>query len=186
MKTIQMEIDGKKIEAAEGTTVLEAARANGIHIPTLCYDERLKPYGSCRVCMVEIGTGDKAWPVASCVYPVKEGLVVRTDTEKIRRIRRMIAELLWPSAPALAKEYGIERSRFVPEQTECFLCGLCMRYCSEIKGKNVLYFKGRGIDRKVAIIPGQEDECVYCRECFNLCRGGLIVNQCDDAYKTRL
>ena len=90
-----MEIDGRTVEAEEGTTVLQAARSIGIKIPTLCHDDRLEAYGGCRMCMVEIETkwGRKRL-VASCVYPVEEGLKVQTNTEKVKRIRRMIIELL--------------------------------------------------------------------------------------------
>ena len=180
MKTIQMEINGKKVQANEGATILEAARENGIHIPALCHNDKLKPFGACRLCMVEITKGKRTKLVASCSYPVEENLLVKTDTEKIMKIRRMIIELLWPSLSALAKEYGITKSRFSPERTDCNLCGLCVRYCSEVKKLNAVYFKGRGIERKVSIVPDLMNECVYCRECFDLCTGGWIVDQCDN------
>ncbi|HEO71494.1 MAG TPA: 2Fe-2S iron-sulfur cluster binding domain-containing protein [Candidatus Hydrogenedentes bacterium] len=179
---MQLEMNGKQVEAQEGMTLLNVARANGITIPTLCYNERLKPEGSCRMCMVEVDDGRRKRLVASCVYPAKEGIKVQTDTERVQKIRRMIVELLWPSVPGLAEAYGITESRFVPKQTECCLCGLCARYCSEINNRQVAYFKGRGIERELAIAPGQEGECVYCRDCFDLCPGGLIVNLCDTAY----
>jgi len=182
MKTIQLGIDGKKVRAKEGATILEVARENGIYIPTLCHHNELEPSGVCRLCMVEISKDKRTKLVASCVYPVEENLVVKTDSEKIRKIRRMIIELLWPSVPALAKEFGVEKSRFVPEHTECCLCGLCVRYCAEVKKLNAVYFKGRGINRELAVIPELADECIYCAGCFDLCPGGLIVNQCDNVY----
>lgn len=182
MKTIELVIDGKKVQAEEGATILEVARENGIYIPTLCHDDQLQPAGTCRLCMVEISNNGRKRLVASCVYEVEENLVVKTDSEKIRKIRRMIVELLWPTVPALAKEFGVDKSRFVPEHTECCLCGLCVRYCAEVKKLNAVYFKGRGIDREIAFVPELADECVYCRECFNLCVGGLIVNQCGSVY----
>ena len=64
---------------------------------------------------------------------------------------------------------------------ECSLCGLCVRYCAEVKDANVAYFKGRGIDREVAVVSDQASECLYCGKCFGLCTGGWIVNQCDNA-----
>lgn len=184
MKTIEIEIDGKLVAAEEGETILEAATRNRVTIPTLCYSKELTSYGACRLCMVEISRkGKKATKlVASCVYPVEENLVVKTNTEKIKKIRRMIIELLWPSLPALAKEYGVTESRFSPQDTDCNLCGLCVRYCSEVKKLNTVYFKGRGIDREVALVPDMMKECVYCRECFDSCTGGRIVDQCDKAY----
>lgn len=183
MKTVQFEIDGKKVSAEEGSTILEVARKNGIYIPTLCYDEKVTPAGVCRLCLVEISKNGRKKLVASCVYNVEEGLVVKTSTDKIKRIRKLIVELLSPSVPALAKELGVEKSRFISEHTECVLCGLCVRYCAEVKKANVVYFKGRGIDRELATVPELAGECIYCRECFDLCKGGLIVNQCDRVYQ---
>lgn len=172
---IQLQIDGKQVQAREGETILKIARANGIDIPTLCYADDLEPYGACRLCMVEISKEKHTRLVASCIYPVEENLIVRTDTEKIRKIRKTILELLWPSVQGLAKKYGVTKSRFTPEQTECCLCGLCVRYCKEIKKLNAAFFKGRGINREIAILPELANECNYCRECFNLCPAGWIV-----------
>ena len=177
MKTIQLEIDGKKVHAKEGATILEVARENSIYIPALCNHPDLKPSGVCRLCMVEISKNRRTKLVASCVYPVEENLVVKTDSEKIRKIRKMIVELLWPTVPALAKEFGVEKSRFVPEHTECCLCGLCVQYCAEVRKLNAVYFKGRGINREVAILPELVDDCSYCTKCYGLCPGGWIVTQ---------
>lgn len=177
MKTIQLEIDGEKLCAKEGSTILEVARENGIYIPTLCQNDELKPSGVCRLCMVEITKNKKTKLVASCVYPVEEDLVVKTNSQKINKIRRMIVELLWPTVPALAKEFGVEKSRFVPEHTECCLCGLCVQYCAEIVKSNAAYFKGRGIKREVAVLPELADNCDYCTRCYGLCPGGWIVIQ---------
>ena len=99
MSEILLQIDGREVEAREGMTVLEAAQQVGIDIPTLCHHEKLEPYGGCRLCTVEVEV--RGWPrlVAACVYPVEEGLVVRTRSEKIDRIRKMILELLLAHAP---------------------------------------------------------------------------------------
>ena len=182
MKTIQLKIDGREVQAKEGATILEAATKNGIKIPSLCHHDNLRPYGACRLCMVEISKGGRTRLVASCIYQVEEDLVVKTNSEKVRKIRRMIIELLWPALPTLAREYGLTESRFTHEQTDCSLCGLCVRYCAEVKKLNAVYFKGRGIDREIAIVPGLENECIYCRECFDLCSEGLIVNLCDRVF----
>lgn len=184
MKTIELEIDGKSVLAEEGMTILEAVKKNGIRIPHLCYSDELKPFGACRLCMVEISQKDRKRTklVASCAYTVEENLIVQTNTEKIKKIRRMIIELLWPSLSDLAREYGITGSRFAPKQTDCNLCGLCARYCEEVKNKHAVYFKGRGIDREISLVPDMMNECVYCRGCFDLCTGGRIVEQCDDYY----
>jgi bidirectional [NiFe] hydrogenase diaphorase subunit len=75
MKRIQLEIDGKKVQAKEGATILEVAHENGIYIPTLCHNDELKPSGVCRLCMVEISKNKRTKLVASCVYPVERNLV---------------------------------------------------------------------------------------------------------------
>ena len=182
MKKIQLSIDGKRVRADAGKTILEVSRENGIYIPTLCHHDQLQPAGTCRLCLVEISNKNRKRLVASCVYEVEENLVVKTDSKKIRKIRRMIVELLFPSVPALAKEFGVEKSRFIPEHTDCCLCGLCVRHCAEVKKLHAVYFNGRGIERELAVVPELADECIYCRECFNLCVGGLIINQCDRVY----
>jgi len=179
MGTVTLEIEGKTVQAEKGTTVLEAARSAGIHIPTLCHDDRLEEYGGCRMCMVEIETkrGRKRL-VASCVYPVEEGLRVQTATEKVKKIRRMIIELLWPSWQPYAEEYGVTSSRFKTGMTDCSLCGLCVRYCADVKKANNVYFKGRGVERQPALVDGAELECRACGECFTLCGSGWIASRC--------
>ena len=179
MENVKLEIDGKTVEAPQGATVLEAAKSAGIKIPTLCYDQRLEAYGGCRMCMVEIETkrGRKRL-VASCVYPVEEGLQVQTNTERVRRIRRMLIELLWPAWQLYADEYGVKASRFQTGMTDCSLCGLCVRYCSEVKKANKIYFKGRGVDRHPELVEGSELMCRACGECFSLCGSGWIASRC--------
>ena len=183
MKTVSLKIDGKKVEAPEGATILEAAKSAGIRIPHLCYHEDLKPYGACRLCIVEIGENDPKKLVASCAYPVKDGLVVETKSDKVKRIRRMLIELLWPVAQELGEEYGVTQSRFPKENTDCSLCGICVRYCSEVKKTNAVYFRGRGIDREIALVPEVGRECFYCHECFGFCRGGKILQEMDRLYQ---
>lgn len=183
MKMVQLQIDGIELQVEEGTTILEAAKAGGIYIPTLCHSSQLKPYGACRLCMVEVTKNERTRLVASCVYEVEDGLVVRTDTDQVMEIRRMIIELLWPSLSNLAEEYGVTETRFLPEQTECNLCGLCVRYCSEIKKLDAVFFKGRGIDRELEIVPELARECAFCHECHELCTGGWIVTHSDQIFK---
>jgi len=94
MSEIKFEIDGIKVKAKEGDTLLDAAQDAGIFIPTLCHHEKLEPFGGCRLCIVEVEV--KGWTklVVSCVYPVEEGIIVRTRSEKVDRIRKTIIELL--------------------------------------------------------------------------------------------
>ena len=187
---ISLKIDGKEIKAEEGTTILQAAKANGIEIPTLCYDERLKPYGACRLCTVEIAKGGRRRLVTSCVYPAEEGLEVETSNERIRKIRKPILELLLPLLPpptgdsvggpieVLAEEYGARRDRFRGDPTNCILCGSCVRYCAEIKKANAICFIGRGTERQVAFVPEIAlDQCMACGgECYLLCPTGKMAS----------
>ena len=178
MEQVTMEIDGKSVQAAQGSTLLQAAKAAGIKIPTLCHNDGLEPYGACRMCMVEIQKRGKSRMVASCLYPAEEGLTVQTNSEKVRKVRKMIIELLWPAFQQYGKEYGVTGSRFHTGMTDCSLCGLCVRYCSEVKKANNLYFKGRGIDRKPALVEDAPLSCTGCRECYNLCTSGWVVTRC--------
>ena len=176
MSEILVQIDGKEIHAKEGMTVLEAARSAGIAIPTLCHHEKLEPFGGCRLCIVEVQVGDWTKRVVSCVYTVEENLIVRTRSEKIDKIRKMILELQLchaPDSPELLKyagEYGADRSRFEKEASFCIHCGLCVRYCAEVKKKNAVGFVDRGIRKEICFVPEiAAKECWECKECFPLC-----------------
>jgi len=176
MSEILLQIDGREIEAKEGMTILEAARSAGIFIPTLCHHEKLEPYGACRICVVEADAGGRTSLVAACVYPVGKNLVVRTRSEKVDKTRKMILELLLahaPDAPALqelVQQYGADKDRFEKESSFCVLCGLCVRYCTEVKKKNAIGFFDRGARREINFIPEiASKECWNCKECFPLC-----------------
>ena len=90
MSEILLQIDGKAVKATEGMTVLQAAQRAGIFIPTLCHHEKLEPYGVCRICMVEVEVRGRKNYVVSCLYPVARDLVVRTRSEKVDKVRRVI------------------------------------------------------------------------------------------------
>jgi NADH dehydrogenase/NADH:ubiquinone oxidoreductase subunit G len=176
MSEILLQIDGREVKAKEGMTILEAARSAGIFIPTLCHHEKLEPYGACRICVVEADAGGRTSLVAACVYPVGKNLVVRTRSEKVDKTRKMILELLLahaPDSPALqelAQEYRADKDRFEKEPLFCVLCGLCVRYCTEVKKKNAVGFFDRGASREINFIPEiASKECWNCKECFPLC-----------------
>jgi len=176
MSEIQFEIDGNKVKAKPGMTILEAAQGEGIYIPTLCHHEKLEPFGGCRLCIVEVEV--KGWTklVVSCVYPVEENIIVRTRSGKVDRIRKTIIELLMAHAPdapelmELAKEYGANKDRYDKDPSFCIHCGLCVRYCNEVVGKNAIGFVDRGINKEISFIPEiAAKECNDCKECFPLC-----------------
>jgi bidirectional [NiFe] hydrogenase diaphorase subunit len=176
MSEILLQIDGKEVKAREGMTLLEAAKTAGIHIPTLCYHEKLEPFGGCRLCIVEVESRGWTKLVVSCVYPVEKNISVRTRSEKVDRIRKMILELQLAHAPDafdlqdLAKEYNADRNRFEKEPSFCIHCGLCVRYCAEVKKKHAIGFVDRGIRKEISFIPEiASKECWNCKECFPLC-----------------
>jgi len=174
--SVTLTIDNREVKAEEGMTVLEAARSTGIDIPTLCYHEKLEPYTACRICMVEIEARGRTILDTACSRPVEENLVVRTRSERIDKIRKALLELMLAHAPDsptlqdLAQEYGADKARFEKEPSFCILCGLCVRYCAEVKKKNAIAFVDRGPRREIMFIPEiAAKECWNCKECFPLC-----------------
>ncbi len=114
-KTVKVTIDGRWLDVEEGSTILLAAREFGIHIPTLCYIDHLSPYGGCRLCVVEISNheGGKTFIDTSCTHEVTEGMVIQTQSQRIIRARKMLAELLVASAPNVKMAQDIAARRII-------------------------------------------------------------------------
>ncbi len=172
---IKMTIDGQKIMAAEGQTVLEAAKANDIRIPHLCYHPALKPSGSCKLCGVEVTSpSGKQSVMLSCILKVKEGLTVRTDTELVRAHQQKSFDKLIRMAPDavrirnLAREWGIS---VAPPANGCIRCRLCIRVCGEIVGAKALKMVTDENGTRVVPEPGR---CMGCGTCANLCPTHMI------------
>jgi bidirectional [NiFe] hydrogenase diaphorase subunit len=182
METIGIAIDGRAVSARKGETVLDAARAAGIEIPTLCHHRKLLPYGGCRLCLVELRQGSRSQLVASCGYPAREGLEVLTESPRVVRARKLVLEVLLSlmrgsdEIRRLAARYGVTATRYRKELRHCILCGLCVRYCAEVKGAHAIGFVGRGVDREVAWIPSStyREVCKECQECKDLCPTGVF------------
>lgn len=173
---VTITIDERKIIVPLGTTLLEATQEANIYIPHLCSNEELAPYGACRLCMVEITHEGRTRLVASCIYEVADGLKVKTNTERVQNVRKLVVELLLarnPNAPVLRKiaaGLGVKRTRFKIDYKGCILCGQCVRTCREVVGVLAIGFKARGITRQVAT-PFDETppECIACGSCSFIC-----------------
>ena len=173
---VELTIDGIKTRVPEGTTVLEAAREMGIVIPTLCHHDGLSPYGACRICIVEIVKGNKSSLEASCTLPAAGGQVVVTSSEKVKRARKVILELLIASCPNsktlqdMAAQFGVNKIRFKIKDRNCILCGLCVRFCREQMQSGGIDFVGRGTSRQVnTAFNMKPEECRNCGGCEWIC-----------------
>ena len=180
----RIEVDGKKVEAPDGSTVLEVLGGLGIKIPKLCYHPALRPYGACRLCLVEIEQRGRPTLVTSCSYPIRDGLVVRASSETVLSARRGMMELLLARCPEsdalrkVAEEMGVEGTRFpkiTEAQEDCVLCGLCIQVCTDVIGPAAISFADRGVNRAVAV-PFQisSEDCLGCGACAVVCPAGTI------------
>ena len=160
MEMITLTINGQTVQAPKNATILEAARSAGIHIPTLCYHSELAPEGACRLCVVE-ATGARTL-VASCVYPVAEGMIVKTNTDKVRAARRMVVELLLANHPK-----------------DCLACqksGDCeLQNIAADLGLRKIRFEGGArkahtIDASNPCLVRDQEKCILCGRCIRVCR----------------
>ncbi len=178
MSNVQLTIDGLQVSVPEGTTVFDAARTNGIAIPTLCHQQNETPVGVCRVCVVDVGGRVLA---ASCVRPAENKMVVSTNSDKVRGARRTLVEMLMADHPSpcarqrqsndceletLARLEGITHPRFprrisprgqdssslvvAVDHEACILCDRCIRGCDEIRHNDVLGRRGKGFMAGIA------------------------------------
>ena len=204
---IRLTIDQKEVHVPEGATILEAAAQAGIRIPTLCYHEKLLPFGACRICVVEVEQM-KGRLTPSCSTPVTEGMVVRTSTEQIIMARKTVLELLLIHHPLdcpvcdkggecqlqdLVYEYGVTQNHFKDKKSEhpidyvsplverntnrCVLCGMCVRVCDEVVGASELSMVNRGIRTKIATDFERPLNCEFCGECENICPVGALTDR---------
>ncbi|MCK5573731.1 MAG: (2Fe-2S)-binding protein, partial [Bacteroidetes bacterium] len=177
-------INGSKSDFPEGRTLLECIQSAGIRIPTLCHHSVLAPYGACRLCLVEVKQdGGSSSIQASCSYPALDGLSIFTDTERVTRARKIVAELLLARCPdseniqRIAAELGVEEPRITKKYDDCIYCGLCERICSERMGRMAVGFSGRGSRKKIEPPFGKHNEmCWACGACDFICPVGKKVS----------
>jgi len=189
---VRLQIDGLEVKAEPEMTVLEAAQKTGIRIPTLCYQKGITPYGACRLCTVQITEGNRTTLQASCCYPVKDGLAVRTQTPEIVEGRNLLFQLLLARCPEVrairdvAAEWGVHNTPFTSKKEDCLLCGLCVRACAELMGAQAIAFTGRGTSRKVGTPFNFPSEvCLGCGACTYVCPTGRIQMEAEAVARFR-
>lgn len=207
MQKMNVTVDGKKVEVPMGSTIYEACTAAGSRVPTLCHDNKLHPYGACRICLVEVeGTPRKFTP--SCTTPATDNMVVKTTTPALIEARRMVLELLLIKHPLdcpvcdkagecslqdLVHEYGLGPSRFDAEKgylppdyesaiierniSRCILCGKCVRICEEQNAVGEWAFTRRGTKARISTDFDRPLDCEFCGECVEICPVGALTTR---------
>ena len=185
---VTLTINGAKVRAPRGTSVLDAALDYGICIPHLCHMHGVTPIGVCRLCIVEVIKDGKSKVTTSCTLEVEEGMVILAHTEKILKARRNIAEMLVAEAPNsraiqdIALRCGVKEVRYPFRNEDCVLCGRCVRVCSEVWQSNSLGFVGRGSERHVALpFDTRPEFCKRCNACIDVCP--MTITPCDGPMK---
>ncbi|MBS1873489.1 MAG: bidirectional hydrogenase complex protein HoxU [Acidobacteria bacterium] len=194
-KKLSVRIDGELVNATEGQSILQVARAAGKYIPTLCYLEGLSSVGACRLCIVEVSGSGRLLP--ACTTPVQDGMSVTTNSPKLARYRRITLELLFAERnhtcsvcvsngncelQAMAKTLGVtsiryphnfpklpvdlSHTRYVLDHNRCILCTRCVRVCAEVEGAHVWAVTARGIQSKIVSDLNQQwGEASNCTSC---------------------
>ncbi len=189
---LRFEINGQTVDGGPDETVLDVARRYGIEIPTLCHHEALESFGACRMCLVEIwqpgwSLEEEGKLVTACLFPVRQGLVVRTGSPRVVASRTVVLQLLLARAPRsqdlreLAARYGVPASPFAPTERDddCILCGLCTRMCEHL-GHTAISTVFRGTLKEVATpLHKPSLACVGCGACARICPTQTISMQED-------
>src|ERR1700687_335801 len=201
-RQIEIQIDGRKVSVPEGSTILDAARGLGIDTPTLCFLETLTPVNVCRVCVVEL-EGSRTL-VPACSRKVEPGMVIHTDSERVRLSRRIVLEFLASTvdvstAPALqdymeryealperfgscatvAQPPKIDNDLYVRDYAKCILCYKCVEACGvDAQNTFAIAVAGRGFSAHISTeyeVPLPDSACVYCGNCIGVCPTGALM-----------
>lgn len=203
---VTVKIDGIEVQVEPNATILEAAEKAGVHIPILCHSKILKPFGACRVCLVEVKNNPKL--MTACTTPVADGMEITTTNEKLAKIRKTLIELLLINHPLecpvcdkggecllqdLTYEFGVSQVRFDPKPNDtpvdhtnpfierdidrCVLCGRCVRICDEVVNIQAISFQNRGTDTVIGTAFNQPWNCEFCGQCMSVCPVGSLNNR---------
>jgi predicted molibdopterin-dependent oxidoreductase YjgC len=201
-RLVELTVDGQTVSVTEGSTILDACRRLGIATPTLCYADTLTPVNVCRVCVVEVEGARVLVP--SCSRKVEPGMVVHTDSPRVRTSRRMVLELLGssvdlstaPDAQRFVDEYGAQPERFgeratvaqpvkvdndlyVRDYSKCILCYKCVEACGvDHQNTFAITAAGRGFAAHISTefdVTLPESACVYCGNCIAVCPTGALM-----------
>lgn len=209
-RNVTLTVDGHRIESRADRLLIHVLRERGVRVPTLCHDDRLTPYGGCRLCVVD--RQDLGCLVPACSTPVEEGMVIRTETAEVVESRRRQLQLLlldhrlecpvcWRSGDCrlqdLVYELGVideplpfeaapktcdEGSPIIRRDPEkCVLCGRCVRLCDEVQGVAAIGFSGRGLGLHVTTFDGRVLDCEFCGQCVNACPVAALTARADGA-----
>lgn len=186
---VKIKINDTEYYVNEGDNILSFCKTIGIDIPALCYSEALKPYGACRLCIVDVVNGNvRPGITPSCTLTASEGIEIITDTEEIQDHRKILFQFYLAQAPQsetikkLAARYDVNETPFTKKikkndnlGNQCVLCGLCVRVCNDIIEKGVINYIGRGyyvnINTAYAL---PSDICLGCKACAEVCPTGAI------------
>jgi predicted molibdopterin-dependent oxidoreductase YjgC len=210
-KMVELSVDGQTVRLLDGSTILDACRMLGIDTPTLCYGDTLTPVNVCRVCVVELEGARTLVP--ACSRKAEPGMVVLTNSERVRTSRRLVLELLGssvdlslaPDALAYIEQYDAKPDRFGPEAatvaqdvkvdnelyvrdySRCILCYKCVSACGEDHQNTfAIAVAGRGFDAHISTeldVALPESACVYCGNCIAVCPTGALMSVAE--YKKR-
>lgn len=199
--SVSFSLNGQAVQAPAGSTILEAARAAGVEIPTICYHPILTANAVCRLCAVEVAGARTLQP--ACVATVRQDMVVDTENERVNRARRVILELLASTvdlheAPEIlehVERYGVDAARFdggkrrqfellddnpfyVRDYSQCVMCWRCIQVCAEdVQYTFALTWGGRGLGSRVATFFEEDlpdTTCVFCGNCVAVCPTGAL------------
>ncbi len=210
---VNLTIDGRAIQAAPGTLLINAAKQAGIDVPSFCYYDGMALQGACRMCLVEVEKTPKLQ--TACTLPVAEGMVVHNDSPQVREARKGMLEFLLTNHPLdcpvcdkggecelqdMVFRYGAGESRFIENKLHvdekqwspivfydaprCILCYRCVRVCGEALGVNALGVGNRGVTSEIVPNRGDHLECDECGACIDICPVGALTSG-TYRYKTR-